>query len=129
MIITNKVVLIGRLTADPELKYTPGAGAAVCSFTLAVDRKPTKDGKKEADFLRCTAWNKTAENIANYMSKGSMLGISGHLQSRNYQDKEGNKRNITEIVVEEAQFLDSKKGKPKEEYEDMTNVSDDTVPF
>ena len=129
MIITNKVVLIGRLTADPELKYTPGAGAAVCSFTLAVDRKPTKDGKKEADFPRCTAWNKTAENIANYMSKGSMLGISGRLSTKSYEDKEGNKRSITEVVVDEAQFLDNKKDKPKQEYEDMENVSDNTVPF
>lgn len=102
----NKVVLIGRFTKDPELKFTPGTGKAVTTFTLAVDRRTSKDGQREADFINIVAWNKTAELIANYMSKGRLLGVSGRLQTRNYDAKDGTKRYVTEVVADEIQFLD-----------------------
>ncbi|MDP4177944.1 MAG: single-stranded DNA-binding protein [Bacillota bacterium] len=105
----NKVVLIGRLTKDPELKYTPGTGTAVATFTLAIDRRFSKDGQKEADFISIVAWSKTAELVANYMKKGSQVGVSGRIQSRTYDAKDGTKRYITEVVADEIQFLDSKR--------------------
>lgn len=104
----NKVVLIGRLTKDPELKYTPGTGTAVATFTLAVDRRTSKNGQKEADFINIVAWNKTAELVANYMKKGRQMGVSGRIQTRSYDAKDGTKRYITEVVADEIQFLDSK---------------------
>jgi single-strand DNA-binding protein len=104
----NKVVLIGRLTKDPELKFTPGTGTAVTTFTLAVDRRTSKDGQREADFVSIVAWNKTAELVANYMSKGSLMGVSGRIQVRNYEAKDGTKRYVTEVVADEVQFLESK---------------------
>ena len=104
----NKVVLIGRLTKDPELKFTPGTGTAVTRFTLAVDRRTSKDGQREADFISIVAWNKTAELVANYMSKGSLVGISGRIQTSTYDAKDGTKRYSTDVVVDEVQFLESK---------------------
>lgn len=106
----NKVVLIGRLTKDPELKYTPGTGTAVATFTLAIDRRTSKDGQREADFINIVAWNKTAELVANYMSKGRLLGVSGRIQTRSYDAKDGTKRYVTEVVAEEVQFLDKGNG-------------------
>lgn len=107
----NKVVLIGRLTKDPELKYTPGTGTAVATFTLAIDRRTSsKDGQKEADFINIVTWNKTAELVANYVSKGRLLGVSGRIQTRSYDAKDGTKRYITEVVADEVQFLDKGNG-------------------
>jgi single-strand DNA-binding protein len=107
----NKVILIGRLTKDPELKFTPGTGTAVATFTLAVDRRVSnKDGQKEADFINVVAWNKAAEIIANYMSKGRMLAVSGRIQTRSYDAKDGTKRYVTEVVADDFQFVDSNKG-------------------
>lgn len=109
----NKVILIGRLTKDPELKYTPGTGTAVATFTLAVDRRTSsKDGQKEADFINIVTWNKTAELVANYMSKGRLLGVSGRIQTRSYDAKDGTKRYVTEVVADEVQFLDKGNGAP-----------------
>lgn len=102
----NKVVLIGRLTKDPELKFTPGTGTAVATFTLAVDRRFSKDGQREADFIPVVVWGKQAESTANYMSKGKLMGVSGRIQTRSYDAKDGTKRYITEVVAEEVQFLE-----------------------
>ena len=102
----NKVVLIGRLTKDPELKFTPGNGTAVATFTIAVDRKFSKDSQKEADFIPVVVWGKQAESTANYMSKGKLMGVSGRIQTRSYDAKDGSKRYVTEVIAEEVQFLE-----------------------
>lgn len=96
----NKVVLIGRLTKDPELKFTPGTGNAVTTLTLAVDRYNTKTGQKEADFIPVVIWGKTAESVANYLKKGSQAAISGRIQTRLYDAKDGTKRYVTEVVAD-----------------------------
>jgi single-strand DNA-binding protein len=101
----NKVVLIGRLTKDPELRFTPGAGTAVTTLTLAVDKYNSKSGQREADFVPVVVWGKQAESTANYMSKGSQMAISGRIQTRNYEAKDGTKRYVTEVVATEVQFL------------------------
>jgi len=101
----NKVVLIGRLTKDPELRFTPGSGAAVTTLTLAVDKYNTKTGQREADFVPVVVWGKQAESTANYMSKGSQMAISGRIQTRSYDAKDGTKRYVTEVVATEVQFL------------------------
>jgi single-strand DNA-binding protein len=102
----NKVVLIGRLTKDPELKFTLGNGTAVATLTLAVDRRFKKEGEQSADFIPIVIWGKQAEATANYMSKGRLMSVSGRLQVRNYDAKDGTKRYVTEVVAEEVQFLD-----------------------
>lgn len=102
----NRVVLIGRLTKNPELRFTPGTGLAVSTFTIAVDRRVNKEGKKETDFIPIVVWGKQGENVANYMSKGKLIGISGRIQTRNYEGKDGIKRYVTEIVADEVQFLE-----------------------
>ncbi|MFL0197930.1 single-stranded DNA-binding protein [Clostridium sp. WILCCON 0269] len=102
----NKVVLIGRLTKDPELRFTPGMGKAVTTFTIAVDRRFSKDGQKEADFIPIVVWGKQAESTANYMSKGKLIGISGRIQTRSYESRDGIRKYVTEIIAEEVQFLE-----------------------
>lgn len=105
----NKVVLIGRLTKDPELKFTPGNGTAVANITLAVDKKQKNDdGSREADFISIIIWGKQAEATANYMTKGRLMGVSGRIQTRSYE-KDGSRRYVTEVVADEVQFLDSKR--------------------
>ncbi|MDY4949014.1 MAG: single-stranded DNA-binding protein [Clostridium cadaveris] len=101
----NKVVLIGRLTKDPELRYTPGTGMAVTTITLAVDRFNASTKQREADFISVVIWGKQAENTASYMSKGSQMAISGRIQTRSYDAKDGTKRYITEVVAQEVSFL------------------------
>lgn len=103
----NKVILGGRLTADIELKQTQ-SGISVCTFSLAVNRKAAKDQQQKTDFFTCTAWRQTAEFLARYFKKGSSLCIVGNLQVREWEDKNGQKRYSTEIVVDEAMFVDSK---------------------
>lgn len=103
----NKVILCGRLTADPELKNTP-SGVAVCSFNLAVNRKYSKEGEQTADFISCVAWRQRAEFIAKYFKKGSSLCLTGELQTRQYTDKGGVKHYVTEVMVEDALFVDGK---------------------
>ena len=103
----NKVILGGRLTADVELKGTP-SGASVCSFSLAVNRKYSKDSEAQTDFINCVAWRNTAEFISKYFKKGSSLCVVGSVQTRNWTDNNGQKRYATEIVVDEAMFVDSK---------------------
>ncbi|MGD6819019.1 single-stranded DNA-binding protein [Metabacillus sp. 84] len=106
----NRVVLVGRLTKDPELRYTP-AGAAVATFTLAVNRTFTnQQGEREADFLNCVVWRRQAENVANFLNKGSLAGVEGRLQSRSYEDQTGRRVFVTEVVADSVQFLEPKSG-------------------
>ncbi len=104
----NRVVLVGRLTKDPELKYTQ-SGIAVCRFTLAVNR-PFKngDGDQEADFINCVAWRKQAENTANFLSKGSLAGVDGRIQTSNFEGQDGKRVFMTEVVTDSVQFLEPK---------------------
>ena len=104
----NKVILGGRLTAAPELKQT-GNGVAVVSFTIAVDRKYQKDGKKESDFITVVAWRQTAEFICKYFTKGSAIIVCGELQTRSWKDADGKTRYATEVVASEVSFAESKK--------------------
>lgn len=104
----NNVTLVGRLTKDPELKYTPN-GVAVCAFAIAVNRNfANQKGEKEADFINCVVWKKPAENMANYLSKGSQIGLTGRIQTRNYEGQDGKKIYITEVVAENISYLEPK---------------------
>ena len=104
----NKIVLMGRLTRDPELRKT-GSGTAVTSFTLAVDRDfKTQDGEKETDFIDIVAWRGTAEFVFKYLSKGRMAVVEGRLQIRNWTDKDGGKRRSAEVIADNVYFGDSK---------------------
>ncbi len=104
----NKVFLIGRLTRDPELRYT-GSNTAVASFSLAVNRNFTNQaGEREADFINIVVWRKQAENVKNYLSQGSQVAIEGRIQTRSYDDQEGKKRYITEVVADNVEFLGTK---------------------
>ena len=106
----NRVVLVGRLTRDPDLRYTPN-GVAVANFNIACNRPfKNQQGENEADFINCVVWRKTAENLANYMRKGSMIGVDGRIQTRSYENKEGNMVYVTEVVAESIQFLESRGG-------------------
>ncbi len=99
----NKVILMGRLTRDPEMRQSQ-QGTPVVSFSLAVDRRFAKEGQQQADFISCVAWNRLAEFICKYFHKGSMIAITGRLQSRTYDDKDGKRQYVTEVVVDEAYF-------------------------
>lgn len=102
----NKVFLIGRLTRDPELRYT-SSNVAAASFTVAVNRNFTnQNGERDADFINVIAWRKTAENIKNYLTKGSQIAIDGRIQTRSYDAQDGTKRYVTEVVADNVQFLD-----------------------
>jgi single-strand DNA-binding protein len=103
----NKVILGGRLTADPELKTTQ-SGISVLSFSIAINRKVGKDKDPQTDFITCQAWRQTAEFISRYFKKGSCICIAGSLQVRKWEDNNGQKRYATEVVVDEAMFVDSK---------------------
>ncbi|MDR7000018.1 single-stranded DNA-binding protein [Neobacillus niacini] len=102
----NRVVLVGRLTKDPELRYTP-SGVAVATFTLAVNRQfSNQQGEREADFINCVVWRKPAENVANFLKKGSLAGVDGRVQTRNYEGQDGKRVYVTEVVAESVQFLE-----------------------
>lgn len=104
----NRAVLVGRLTRDPELRYTP-SGVAVANFTLAVNRPFTnQQGERDADFINCVVWRRPAENLANYMKKGNMVGVDGRIQTRTYEDQDGKTVYVTEIVADSVQFLESR---------------------
>lgn len=137
----NRVVLIGRLTKDPDLRYTP-AGHAVCRFTLAVDRSFSQED--EADFIPIVAWRKTAEACANYLRKGRLTAVDGRIQVRSYENEEGRRIYVTEVVADNVRFLESKKEQePQEKYnpfgdpfhdpfeneEKPIEFSDDDLPF
>lgn len=107
----NRVILMGRLTADPELRKT-ASDLSVTSFTLAVDRNYGKGADRQTDFINCVAWRQTAEFISRYFSKGRLMAVEGSLQVRNYMDKNENKRQAVEVLVDQAFFADSKNSAP-----------------
>lgn len=133
----NKVILIGRLVRDPELRYTPAEGVAVANFTLAVNRPFTNQrGERETDFIKIVAWRKLAETCANNLSKGRLVAVDGHLQIRSYEDREGIKRIAADVVARDVRFLDAR----KDSFTDSDNsydafssedldVKDEDVPF
>jgi len=104
----NRTVLVGRLRRDPELRYTNG-GAAVATFTIAVNRQFTnQSGEREADFISCVIWRKAAENFANFTHKGSLVGIDGRIQTRNYENQQGTRVYVTEVVADNFSLLESR---------------------
>lgn len=128
----NSVILMGRLTADPELRTTQ-SGISVCSFTVAVDRY-SKDKESKTDFIRCVAWRQSAEFISRYFSKGKMIAIEGSIQVDNYTDKDGNKRQQTNVIVNKANFCGDKSSTPAaqpggslDDFEEI--ISDGEPPF
>lgn len=127
----NNVVIMGRLTRDPELRRTQ-TGTAVTSFTMAVDRDfKSQSGEKETDFIDVVVWGKTAEFAANYFTKGRMAIVEGRLQARNWQDKDGNKRKTTEVVADRMYFGDSKQEGKKQlaPADDFCEIEDDGDPL
>ena len=145
----NLVVLTGRLTADPELKTTPN-GVSVTSFSIAVERRYKQGEERQADFINIVAWRSSAEFICKYFKKGSMIGIEGSIQTRKYQDKDGNNRTAFEVVANNVQFVEFKKADNNSdnnapidpendplnqlqdrlnEFEDLGNVDDEDLPF
>lgn len=106
----NRVDLVGRLTRDPELRYTPSTNRPVASFTVAVNRNFTNaNGEKEADFISCVVWDKQAENLAKYQKKGNLISVEGRIQTRNYDGEDGKKVYVTEVVANNISYLESKK--------------------
>lgn len=102
----NRVVIVGRLTRDPELRYTPN-GVAVANFTVAANRPfRNQQGEQEADFINCVTWRKQAENLANFMRKGSLIGVDGRIQTRSYEGQDGRMVYVTEVLAENIQFLE-----------------------
>lgn len=140
----NRVVLVGRITKDPVLRKTQ-SGTSVVSFVLAVNRNIKKEGQPEADFINCQAWGKTADALEKYTSKGSMIGIDGRIQTRNYDDRDGKRVYVTEVVADSVQFLESKKSDqsaqdeatevlqndeyPQEYDSDTLDIASDDLPF
>lgn len=138
----NRVVLVGRLTRDPELNFTANGGTAVAKFTLAVERNYTnQNGEREADFIFISVWRGLAENCAKFIGKGSLVALEGRLQVRSYENQEGRTVWSTEVVADQVKFLDSKK---KDEQQDDSDsytlnpfqstgkpieISDDDLPF
>ena len=130
----NKIIIMGRLTRDPELRRT-GSGTAVTSFPLACDRDfKSQSGDKETDFIEVVAWKNTAEFVSKYFSKGRMAVVEGRLQIRDWTDKAGNKRTTAEVVADNVYFADSKRSEPNENQKENFNalsgrLSDDFVPI
>lgn len=118
----NNVTLVGRLTKEPDLRYTSN-GTAAASFTLAVNRSfKNANGDREADFINCVIWRKPAETLANYARKGTLLGVTGRIQTRNYENQQGQRVYVTEVVVENFQLLESKNSNSSQNTRD-TGVS------
>ena len=103
----NRVVLVGRLTKDPVLRKTAN-GVSVTSFTVASTRRFKQEGQPDADFINTVAWNKTADSVSQYTHKGSLVGVEGRIQTRSYDDKDGKRVYVTEVVADSVQFLESK---------------------
>ncbi len=129
----NKSVLVGRPTQDPVLKYLPGGDTAVATFTIAVDRMFSKDKKKEADFIPIVVFGKSAESVSKFVAKGKLVAVSGRIQTRNYEAKDGTRKYVTEVVADEVKFLEwpnDKKSEKDNGYEDMQPVDDgEDIPF
>lgn len=125
----NKTVLLGRLTKDPEVRYTQTNNTMVVNFTLAVNRRFAKEGEQQADFINIIAWKSTAEFVSKYFKKGQQVAVAGRLQTRSYEDDKG-KHFITEVVAEEVYFADSKKEEGEQTEIEDTFVSDESsLPF
>lgn len=105
----NKVILMGRLTKDPEVRYTQSTNTMVTSFTLAVNRRFAKEGEQQADFINIVAWKTTAEFVSKYFRKGQQVAVVGRIQTRTWDDDQGQKHYVTEVIAEEVYFADSKK--------------------
>lgn len=119
----NQTVLVGRLTKDPDLTYTP-TGIATTKFTLAVNRAfKSQNSEQEADFINIVVWRKAAESAANYLKKGSLAGITGRIQTRNYEGQDGKKVYVTEVIAESVQFLDSKRDSNQENTQQNNSYS------
>ena len=131
----NKVILMGRLTRDPEVRYTQTNNTMVVTFSLAVNRRFTREGDTQtADFINCTAWSKTGEFISKYFKKGQQVGVVGRIQTRSWDDANGQKRYSTDVVVEEAYFADSKRNGDSENFDnafgdDVDQAAGDTSDF
>jgi single-strand DNA-binding protein len=110
----NRCVLVGRIVRDPELKRT-NSGASVTSFTIAIDNPTRQGGDRTTSFIPCTCWNKTAENVKKYCTKGSLVGVDGRLNQRSYEDKNGGKHSVVEVIAESVQFLERKGAEPSED--------------
>lgn len=119
----NRVVLVGRLTKDPVLRKT-AAGTSITSFTVACNRRFKQEGQPDADFINCTSWNKVADNVNKYTHKGSLVGVEGRIQTRSYDDQQGKRVYVTEIVAENVQFLDNKNASNNENHDNT--VQNDT---
>lgn len=139
----NRVILIGRLTRDPELTYTP-SGVGVTTFTLAVDRPFTnQSGEREADFIQIVTWRQLAETCANYLRKGRLTAVEGRIQVRNYENNEGKRVYVTEVIADNVRFLESNRDDKKASGQETTkkhndpftddgkpiNLSDNDLPF
>lgn len=137
----NRIILIGRLTRDPELRYTP-AGVAVTQFTLAVDRNFTgQSGEKEADFIPVVTWRQLAETCANYLRKGRLTAVEGRIQVRNYENNEGKRVYVTEVIADNVRFLESNSTASSQQQQQSNqadhysgdgkaiDISDDDLPF
>lgn len=130
----NRVILMGRLTADPELRQTP-QGTAVTSFTIAVDRRIKTENGQQADFITCVAWRKTAEFICRYFQKGRMIAVEGQLQSRSWDTQDGKRQHATEVMVDNVSFTGEKPqaentdGLQTENTDGFTYLPDDDTPF
>jgi single-strand DNA-binding protein len=131
----NKVIIVGRLTKDPELKYTPGDGTAVCRFTVAINRQFKKD---ETDFINCVAFGKTGETIAQYFTKGRQIALAGNIRTGSYQAQDGTKMYTTNVIIENFEFVGnnsnnqstwSEQDNSDGSFEDMTPVDDGDMPF
>lgn len=138
----NNIMLIGRATKDPELKYLPNGGTAVSTFSIAVDKQLSKEKKQEAetngqptaDFINIVVWGKQAESVANYLGKGKLVAIRGRIQTRNWDAQDGTKRYATEVVAEQVQFLewkDKDNSQPTKSYDTsgFQPTNNEDVPF
>jgi len=124
----NRVVLVGRLTRDVDLRYT-SSGVAVANFTIACNKPFKKDGEEQqADFINCVIWRKPAESLANYMSKGSLIGVEGSIQTRNYEGTDGKRVYVTEVLAASVQFLESKNKTENQEPSNQQNTQSSYQP-
>ncbi|MGJ0915769.1 single-stranded DNA-binding protein [Enterococcus avium] len=123
----NNVVLVGRLTKDPDLRYT-ASGTGVATFTLAVNRNFTnQDGNRDADFINCVIWRKSAETLANYAKKGTLLGVTGRIQTRSYENQQGQRVYVTEVVAENFQLLESRSASDQRQNNNASGNSSGTM--
>ena len=121
----NRVVLVGRMTRDPELRRTP-QGDAVTSFTLALNRNYTsRDGQQQADFINCVVWRKPAENVERYCSKGSLVGVEGRIQTRSYDNSQGQKVYVVEVICDSVQFLETRAARERAQSQPQMQQNND----